>query len=53
MAVEPDDGLPTNTGSHRVIAAAGIPDGPHARPKGLRHGFGVQAVSKGTALNMV
>src|SRR3954452_1130817 len=27
-----------------VIAAAGIPDGPHACPKGLRHGFGVQAV---------
>src|SRR5438874_13789326 len=25
-----------------VIAAAGIPDGPHACPKGLRHGFGVQ-----------
>ncbi len=30
-----------------VIAAAGIPDGPHACPKGLRHGFGVQAVSRG------
>src|SRR3954454_9900642 len=29
-----------------VIAAAGIPDGPHACPKGLRHGFGVQAVSR-------
>jgi integrase len=24
-----------------VIGAAGIPDGPHACPKGLRHGFGV------------
>jgi integrase/recombinase XerD len=36
-----------------VIAAAGIPDGPHACPKGLRHGFGVQAVSKGIGLNMV
>ena len=36
-----------------VIAAAGIPAGPHACPKGLRHGFGVQAVSKGIALNMV
>jgi integrase/recombinase XerD len=36
-----------------VIAAAGTPDGPHAYPKGLRHGFGVQAVSKGIALNMV
>ena len=36
-----------------VIAAAGIPHGPHACPKGLRHGFGVQAVSRGIALNMV
>ena len=36
-----------------VIAAAGIPDGPHACPKGLRHGFGVQAVSRGIALNML
>src|SRR4051812_28765379 len=36
-----------------VIAAAGIPSGPHACPKGLRHGFGVQAVSRGIALNMV
>ncbi len=35
------------------IAAAGIPDGPHACPKGLRHGFGVQAANRGTALNMV
>ena len=36
-----------------VIAAAVIPDGPHACPNGLRHGFGVQAVSRGIALNMV
>jgi site-specific recombinase XerD len=36
-----------------VIHAAGIADGPHASPKGLRHGFGVSAVSKGIALNMV
>ena len=36
-----------------VIKAAGIQDGPHACPKGLRHGFGVAAVSKGIALNMV
>ena len=36
-----------------VVAVAGIADGPHACPKGLRHGFGVQAVSKGIALNMV
>src|SRR3954452_6395541 len=36
-----------------VIAAAGIQAGPHAYPKGLRHGFSVQAISKGIALNMV
>ena len=36
-----------------VIAAAGIADGPHACPKGLRHGFGMQAVSRGIALNMI
>ena len=50
MAVEPHDRLPAGAGG---IAAAGIPDGPHACPKGLRHGFGVQAVSRGIALNMV
>ena len=37
---------------HRVMQDAGLA-GPHASPKGLRHGFGVQAVSKGIALNMV
>ena len=36
-----------------VIVSAGIVAGPHACPKGLRHGFGVQAVSRGIALNMV
>jgi hypothetical protein len=35
--------------AQEVIAAAGIPDGPHACPKGLRHGFIVQAVSRGIA----
>jgi len=47
--VEPHDRLPAGAGG---IAAVGIPDGLHACPKGLRHGFGVQAVSKGIALNM-
>jgi integrase/recombinase XerD len=28
-------------------------DGPHASPKGLRHGFGVHAIQKGIPLNMV
>jgi integrase/recombinase XerD len=36
-----------------VIKEAGIADGPHASPKGLRHGFGIAAVSKGVALNML
>ena len=30
----------------QVMAAACIPDGPRACPKGLRHGFGVQAVGR-------
>lgn len=36
-----------------VMEAAQIPDGPHRCPKGLRHGFGVLAISKGIPLNMV
>jgi integrase/recombinase XerD len=37
---------------HGVMDAAGL-DGPHASPKGLRHGFGVAAVSAGIPLNLV
>jgi integrase/recombinase XerD len=37
---------------HTVMQAAGL-DGPQASPKGLRHGFGVAAVSAGIALNLV
>ncbi len=36
-----------------VMDAAGIPDGPHKCPKGLRHGFGVHAIAKGVPLNML
>jgi integrase/recombinase XerD len=36
-----------------VMAAADIPAGPHRSPKGLRHGFGVHAISSGVPLNMV
>jgi integrase/recombinase XerD len=36
-----------------VIKDAGISEGPHASPKGLRHGFGIAAVSKGVALNLL
>lgn len=35
-----------------VMAQAGI-RGPHASPKGLRHGFGVAAVTSGVPLNLV
>ena len=37
---------------HAVMEAAGL-DGPHASPKGLRHGFGVAAVSAGIPLSLV
>ena len=37
---------------HHVMADAGL-SGPHASPKGLRHGFGVAAVSAGIPLNLV
>jgi integrase/recombinase XerD len=35
-----------------VMKAAGI-QGPHATPKGLRHGFGIRAVTRGVPLNKV
>jgi integrase/recombinase XerD len=37
---------------HAVMAAAGL-SGPQASPKGLRHGFGVAAVTAGIPLNLV
>src|SRR4051812_10924176 len=36
-----------------AAAAADIPAGPHRSPKGLRHGFGVHAISSGVPLNML
>jgi integrase len=36
-----------------VMDAAGIPAGPHRTPKGLRHGYGVHAISSGVPLNML
>ena len=36
----------------RVMSSAGI-EGPHACPKGLRHGFGVAAIRRGVPLNLV
>ena len=36
-----------------VMRDAGIGDGPHATPKGLRHGFGLHAIRCGVPLNLV
>lgn len=36
-----------------VMDKAGIHDGAHASPKGLRHGYGVAGVSAGIPLNML
>ena len=36
-----------------VMAEASIAPGPHCSPKGLRHGFGVHAVSSHVPLNML
>lgn len=36
-----------------VMDASGIADGPHSSPKGLRHGYGVHAISSGVPLNML
>lgn len=36
-----------------VMAEARIPTGPHATPKGLRHGFGLHAIRCGVPLNLV
>jgi integrase len=35
-----------------VMKAAGI-KGPHASPKGLRHGYGIKALSSGVPLNVL
>jgi len=36
-----------------VMIAAGVPDAPHRSPKGLRHGFGINAVVSGVPLHML
>ncbi|WP_297109167.1 tyrosine-type recombinase/integrase [uncultured Devosia sp.] len=36
-----------------VMQAAGIGQGIHATPKGLRHGFGIHAIRSGVPLNLV
>ncbi|MFK7910449.1 MAG: tyrosine-type recombinase/integrase [Akkermansiaceae bacterium] len=36
-----------------VMIEAGIPDGPHRSPKGLRHGFGINATVNGIPLHML
>ena len=36
-----------------IMVAADIPDGPHRTPKGLRHSYGVNAITNGVPLNML
>lgn len=36
-----------------IMIEAGIPDAPHRCPKGLRHGFGVNAMVSGVPLHML
>jgi integrase len=36
-----------------TMKAAGIKEGAHRSPKGLRHGYGVTAISKGVPLNLL
>ncbi|MDI6029078.1 site-specific integrase [Corticibacterium sp. UT-5YL-CI-8] len=36
-----------------VMQEAGIRSGPHSSPKGLRHAFGVNAISQGIPLNLL
>lgn len=36
-----------------IMDAADIPDGPHKTPKGLRHSYGINAISNGIPLNML
>ena len=36
-----------------VMKEAAIGEGPHATPKGLRHGFGMHAIRSGVPLNLV
>lgn len=36
-----------------VMTEAGIPDAPHRTVKGLRHGFGINAIVKGVPLNLL
>ena len=37
----------------QIMIEAGIPDAPHRSPKGLRHGFGINASVNGVPLNML
>ena len=36
-----------------IMVEAGIPDAPHRSPKGLRHGYGINAVVNGIPLHML
>jgi integrase len=36
-----------------VMREAGVPEGAHMTPKGLRHSFGIHAIRSGVSLNLV
>ena len=36
-----------------IMIAADIPDAPHCSPKGLRHGYGINAIANDIPLNML
>ena len=36
-----------------IMEAAGLEDGPHRSPKGLRHGYGLAAIASGVLLNVL
>ncbi len=36
-----------------IMLRAGISDGPHASPKGLRHGFGIWAADRNVPINLL
>jgi len=40
-------------GVKAIMRTAGIANGPHATPKGLRHGYGIHAIRSGVPLNLV
>ncbi len=49
----PSGRVPVSRHVNAVMSAAGIEEGPHRCPKGLRHGYAIHALSKAVPLNLV